>query len=1039
MKLSKFSVSQSVLVNMLALVFLVWGAYCYKNMTQEVMPQIPLKIASVTTIYPGASPDEVEETVTIPIEEELEGIQDIDFVHSISTQGRSLVLIQFRDYVEDMSEKVRRIDQHVNRAIPDLPDQAEEPLVTEHDYVIPAINIAIGGDANRETIKEEAETIKKSVERLKGVASVTMTGVSDREIKISVDPIRMEAYNLDLESISRAISSANSNLPAGSVQADRGEVLVLTEGEFSSLEDIRNTVVHTGEEGSTIRVRDVARKVTYGFENRDYISRINGRRSAGLLVNKSTNGDTIRITDQVQDIIEKRRKRSQKGLEISTYNDTSKYIRRRLSTMNRSLLWGLGLVMVVLLLFLEWRIAVMTALGIPVSLGFAMIIHYWMGGTANMIAIFSFIVVIGVIVDDAIIVAENCFRYLEKNLTPIQAAVVGTSEVFWPVVLAVSTNIAAFLPLLLIEGRIGDFSRIIPLIATFAFVGSLIEVFLVLPSHISDFVRRPAGEQNRPVLRRALWVYRYLLKNALRYRYTFVTIFLVLTTGTIYLAFTQMDVVFFKQSYLDYFRVEVKTDETFGLDDTEKVVKKLEEELRNGLPANAIKSTVSVIGRSAGRSGFSRSRTNLATMTVDLTEEFARNKNREEILSLARNTVTNGSDIKTIRFHGQKGGPPEGRDIHVEISGPDLQKCREIAEETVRVLTKQPGTADVHTNYERGKKQLRIQPDRPRASYYGVTTRKISRAVRGKYRGLDSGQVHWQENNLDVVVDGGGESNLQPEELRRLTVQSPMGTQVPLDYLVSLDWQQRAGARTRYNGRPTVTVYGNVNENQTTVQKVLAPAKKMLSQRTKQHPDYNVKYSGGDEDINKMVRSLSRAGAVALFIIFLLMATLFRNVLHPVIIMFTVPFAVVGIVLGMVLAGEPLSFMSLMGTVAVAGVIVNDSMILLDFANRSRVKGNGLLYALMRAGSIRFRPVILTTITTICGLLPLVLGVSGQEELLIPMALSIIWGMGFGTILTLLVIPSLYHITADVYGYLERDPLQVARRIQEELDDIQMP
>jgi len=1031
MRIARFSVSQPVLVNALVVLLLLGGAYCYWTADQEVMPEVPLKIATITTAYPGASPEDVEETVTVPIEDRIESVQDIDFFHSVSIQGRSVIVVQFRDYVEDIGDKVRKLQRQVDLASAELPERAEEPVVQEQEYTIPVVSVAASGPVSRERLKREIEQLRESIQRIEGVGGVTKLGVSDREIQVKLDLRRLDGYGMDLLDVRDALRAASENVPGGTMKTGRGEGLISVRGEISSIPELRQTVVRRNPDGSLVRLEEVAESVRYGYEDRSFLARVNGSRAAMLIVSKTSSGDAIEIVNRLRDHIEQRRASIDGPLKLSLWNDNSKYVRTRLETMNQSLVWGLALVLVGLLLLLNWRVALMTTLGIPVSLAFAMIVHTWMGGTLNMITLFSFIVVLGVIVDDGIIIAENCFRHIEEGKHPIRAAIDGTNEVFWPVVLAVATNIAAFLPLLLIEGRIGKFMKWIPMIAIFAFLGSLIEAFLVLPSHVADFVRPSGSSQRRSLLNGAVIVYRYVLKQCLRWRYLVVPLFVLGSAGTIYFAFTRMNIVFFNNQYLDYARVSIRADRTAGLDETESVVGALEEKIRSGLPNGSIQSVVSVIGRSSGRGGSFRTRSNLASIKVDFTPSFSRSNGSEAIFGMIRDAVEGVGGLQRLRVRGMKGGPPESKDIQVEISGPTLSASREKAQRAVEILREQPGTRNVSTNYEPGKQRLIVRPDRKRASYYGVDTRRIAATVRGLHEGSEAYEVRRDDELVDVVVRGAPGQQFDPARLRRMTVHTSLGTVLPMDYLIDTEWVAGPAARTRYNGRPTVTVRGDVDEDLTSVRDVLAPLKRAFRDLASGGAPFNVRYEGGNEDINQMVDSMTRAGVLALITIFLLMGMLFRNVGHPVVILFTVPFSLIGIIYGMIISNLPLGFMALMGTVAVAGVVVNDSMILVNFVNNARMDDRGVNYGLLKAGSIRFRPVMLTTITTMAGLMPLALGVSGQETILIPMALAIIWGMLFATVLTLLVIPALYKITDEFYDLIGFDPLHHHRKMKD--------
>lgn len=1036
MKISRFSVTQPVLANVIVLLVLGGSAFCYLNITQEVMPVVPLNIATVSTTYSGAPPDEVEQHVTVPLEDQIMNLQDIDELRSTSVQGRSQVIVEFEHGVQDMDGKMRKLKQEVDIAETELPEDAKEPIVQEEEFTIPVLNLGISDPGNLKTLKNEAEYLEGKIRKLDGVARVNLTGAEDFEIEIDLDPHRMESYRVDLGEVQQALNNANVSIPTGTLKSENGKILGHIQGQFTSIDQIQNTVIASRPDRAPIRIRDIARDVQKTFEDQQFLARINGERSILLLVKKTTDGNTIEIAEQIQALVtEYQKTKAPEEVSVTLMNDRSKYVNRRLNTINTNLIWGLALVVVVLMLFLEWRIAFLAALGIPFALGFAMILHYWFGGTANMIALFSFLVVLGVIVDDKIIIAENCFRLIENGKEPVSAAIEGTDEVFWPVVIAVASNIAAFSPLLLIEGRIGDFTRIIPLIAIFAFLGSLLEAFLILPSHVADFVRRPSGTKITNFMRKAKLVYRYILKNMLRYRYLTGPGFLLLAAGTIYFGFTYMNIIFFQEDYLDYYRIDVQTAHSNSLEETEEITRKIEQTLQNELPSDAYNSILTIVGRSARQRGLFSTRENLAVLTVDVTEKFSLKHKPQEIFRKNREILRDLEGIKKLQVLSQQIGPPQSKDIDVEVSGPDLDVARGIALKGKRILAKQRGVSDLQTDYDRGPRRIEINPDRERASFHGISTKQIANTVRGYFDGTTADTLRWEEEEMDLLLHTDADKPYNASKFRQLTINSSTGLHIPLDYLIDIRWNRGAAARIRINGTPTVSLLGDVNENVTSVTEALNPLRSALQRELRNHPEYQINYGGGNEDLALMGRSLKRAGIVALVLIFLLMGALFKNVLQPLVVMSTVPFCLFGIIIGMLFWNEPLGFMSLMGTVAVAGVVVNDSMLLVHFTNIRRMEGRSLLYAIMKAGTLRFRPVVLTTVTTIAGLAPIAFWTSGQEAILSPMALAIIWGIASGTFLTLLVIPCLYFISEEIYRALGRNSLHHQKMTKDFLEN----
>lgn len=1026
MKIGEFSVRNPVLVNMLVVVILVAGVLCYGLlMSRELFPQIKMEIVSVLVLYPGTSPEQMERLVAKPLEEEIKDVDGIDEVVTTCNEGRCRLLVKL-EAGEDLTTRKTEIKDAVDLA--DLPDDAEDPVVKEvsFDFARMVITVAVAGSVEELRLVEIVDDLEDVLENVPGVATVLAMGRRDREVWVNVNPVRAEQYHVDLQMVADAIAHRNVNLPGGTVKTGTDELVVRTEADIGEKPDIQkeleDVVVKPSSRGAHVHVRDVA-EVVDTFEEATTRSRVNGQPAVNLVVFKRRSGDTIRIADLVRERVEEFRHTLPEGVEISLVNDLSYWIRNRLNTVRTNGLVGLGIVLVLLFVFMNGRMAVMTAFGIPFSFAGALLFMKLAGISVNMLSLFSLIIVLGMIVDDAIIVTENIYRHMAEGEDPKTAAIRGTSEVTWPVVCTVLTTVAAFVPMLLMTGMMGKFMGIIPKVVSIALLASLIEALIVLPSHMSDFVRhRPEGRLQRfrdRLHRGLLGHYEPLLRLALRHRYSSTLIVLAIAGAAVFVG-TRMPFDLFPLDEVKIIQIDVETPPQRRLEETDRVVQAVE---KVALELPERESVTTRVGLWLNPRGDVTYGSNKAQVTIEIVDPGLRERSSDEIIEHLRRQVGHVRGATSVEVKKQKGGPPVGSAVEVRVRGDDFEALRQIAGEIQDFLAATPGVTDVRTNYEEGKQELRVVPTEDKARAYGLERRDIARIVRYAHEGAVATKLRVGNDEVDVLVKYPEWFRNDPSNLERLKFRSRTTGRLAIPLRSFATVERRAGHSTitRIDRKRTLSVTADVDTRIIDSKTANRLVRERFADVPRRFPGCRLDYGGQSKETQESMASLALAGVVALLLIYAILASLFKSFGQPLVVMFTVPFALIGVVTGLAVAGQPLSLLALIGTLALAGIVVNDSLVMVEFINSARRAGVPRDEAILRSGRVRMRPILLTTITTCGGLMPTALGMAtGLESFLAPFAITLVWGLAFATVLTLLVIPCIYAITDDITRGLGR-------------------
>ena len=1020
MSIPSFAVRQPVLVNLVAISAVVVGSLVMSAMHRESLPTLPTGWGTVTTIYVGASPEEIEQLVTIAVENAVDDVDKVEEIWSSSKEGVSYVSFHFDDDVEDVTTAIMEVSNEINR-IDDLPIDAERPVVREVKVDFPTIVVAIRGEVPEVVLRQVGKDMADRVERLPGVSGTWRNGIRDREFRVDVDPDRLAAYRLSLTTVTESLRSRGSNVPAGTTKGEGDARLVRGMTRVNDVEELANVVIRPDPQGGSVRVGDVA-DVKDTFAPGKFSGRVNGEPAIVLTVRKEEQADSVRISEDVHALVDRVRPTLPPGVTIDLFGDAAAEVNHSLGTLYTNAAVGLLLVVLLLWVAIGARNATMAAVGLPVALAGAIIAMHMMGITINMMSLMALILCLGVVVDDAIIIIENIYRHMEEGMPRRKAAVIGTQEVFWPVVSSTLTSWAAFLPLLLMEGVLGSAFAIIPKVVVASLAASLIEAMFILPSHMADFgkLSHPKPSESGPPktrLQRAgtrvLGAYERILRWSLQHRATVVFGAYALCVVMVGVAFSVKNVILLTEGDPDVFDVRVHLPTDASKEETEALLAKLDARIIE-LDNPDVEATMAVRGMTRTDMGLS-SGDHLGMLTVFVVPATERSS-----MHAGRDLVTQVSGL----YHDVVGpvrlevvevrpGPPRGAPVAVRIRGKDHERLVELAEQVLAEVRITPGTRNSNHDHELGKQELQIKVDEDRAGLHGLTPEMVSGWLRSAFGATPASTLRDGDDEIDIVVQLREDVQQDPARIASLQLIAPNGDQVAIREIADVSHGRGPGVIRRYQQKRVVSVLSGIDEEVTNSGEVNATLQKKLASLEAANSDILFEYGGQFEETQESVDSLFRAFIIAMLLIYTILATQFQSFSQPLVVMAAIPLSFIGVTGGFLLSSKAIGLIALVGVVGLTGIVVNDSLVLVDFINKRRKRGMALDEAIVESGKLRLRPIFLTSVTTIAGLFPLSLATESLPHLA-PMAQVIVYGLTFSTLLTLLVVPCLYRLDVDL-------------------------
>ncbi|MEJ2611477.1 MAG: efflux RND transporter permease subunit [Candidatus Thiodiazotropha sp.] len=1023
-----FSIRNPLLVNLFLIIVLIAGVISWYAMPQEMFPVVEQDKVSIKTLFEGASPEEVERQITLPIEQELDGLADIDVISSTSNEGSSSILIELKSgsNVDNFMRKVRTaLDQ-----VDDLPEEAEEPELARLETRFPVISVSLFGDISRGELYKIADQIKDGLIQIPGSASVGIAGDREWEIWVVVDPQVLAARAVSLNQIATALRNNMRDLPGGTLKSAGGDIRLRGMGVPPDPERMSNIVLRRNEQGGVLRLGDLA-KVQLRLEEIQTLGRFNGKPSVNLTLNKTSQASTIEVARLVREFVDKRQQTLPAGVKLGLFSDLSVYVKNRLETVKSSGIVGLALVLLALYLMLNFRAAFITALGIPVSFLVAVVVLYLLGYSINMVSLFAFLIALGLIVDDAIIVNENIYRHLELGESAANAAELGTKEVYWPVVASTTTTIAAFMPMFAIGGTMGAFISVIPVVVTASLIGSLLEAFGVLPSHAKEYLRtarvRKTGRIDWTALNRR---YTQLLRKSLDYRYPVAMLSLGVLIVSITFASTRIPFLLFGHVDVGQFFVNIEAPSTYSIDDSSRLAGKLEETIMQRLSEDELDTLLTNVGVMFIDFHRMKIGSRYIQLIVDLKKqkpkgfieqwispfvslkfswEGSRERSSSAVIDDVRQAIQQIPGIQRMSILRAQGGPA-GADIEIGVLGSSIDQISRTAETIRSFLQRLPGISDARQDMDPGKLEYRYELNE-RGRQLGLSQTQLADAVRTGFLGLKLSYVSWQDKRIPVRLIYDDELRHNAAALTQLPITLDDGRTVFLGDVADIQEARGYNSISRRNLDRLATVTAEVDAKVTTPNQILEQVKAKFQTLPK---GQRMLFLGEKKKAQESMVGMKRAGIIALAIIFFILAALFKSLLDPLVVMFAIPFGGIGVIFGHWVFGYNLQFLSLIGFLALTGIVVNDSLILIDFAKQLRRKGWQRKEALVEAGRVRIRPILLTTATTFLGISPLIFFATGQTAFLSPMAVSLGFGLLFATLLILLALPCFYLIADDL-------------------------
>ncbi|WP_300672476.1 efflux RND transporter permease subunit [Desulfoluna sp.] len=1021
----------SVAANLLMAILLIGGFIIGSSIKQEVFPDFALDFINISVPYPGASPEEVERGVLLVVEEAVQGLEGAKEVTSMAYEGGGTVTVEALDGA-DIQKLYQDIDRQVD-AITSLPVDAENPDVAIAARQREVISFAIYGEQKTSVLKGMAETFRSKLLENPEITVVTLQDVRAPEIQVDFSQDALRRYGLTLAQVASMVNNASVDIPGGSLKTDGGELLVRMREKRYTAQDFSSLTLITQEDGSRLTVGDVA-VVREGFSETSRYATFNGLPAVMVEVYRVGNQKPLKVAEVARQTLTQFKEGMPKGLQADMVRDLSVVFKQRGTLLIKNALIGLGLVFVILALFLEIRLAFWVSLGIPISFLGAFLILPFSDFSINVVTMFAFIVTLGIVVDDAIVVGENIYHKRQQGMDLLPAAIEGAQEISKPVVFSVLTNMVAFMPIYFVPGFLGKIFQSIPLVVVVVFAISLVESLFILPAHLghstregftgfmkplSDAQKRFSNGFTRFVERR----YGPLLRLCTTHRYTTLAIgFAVLIITSAWSLSGRMGMELFPKIESNYAFANLILPYGTPADEVERIA---------GI---AVAAGLAVIDENGGeqlsRGILTRINEENIRIRIILTPPEMRPISTTELTRAWRERVGSLPGVESGLFQSNRGGPGSGKGLTIELRHRDITALDRAGALLAKELEVFPNTQDIDDGSATGKVQFDLTM-RPEGERLGFRAEDVARQVRNAYYGIEAVRFQRGRDEVKVMVRLPREERNSEEHLESLILRSPQGVDLPLHQVVNIERGRAYTTISRRNQQRIRDVTANIIPEAQAGLITEALKNDGLRRIMDEVPGLSYSFQGKQADLKESIASLVQGLLMSMIIIYALLAIPFRSYFQPIIIMICIPFGIIGAVMGHLLMGYSLSIMSLFGIVALAGVVVNDSLIFIDFSNRRRAEGIPLKEAVQLAGIQRFRPIMLTTITTFGGLAPMIFETSRQAKFLIPMAISLGFGILFATVITLLLVPSLYMILEDIKALAGRIEEPIDRTVEE--------
>ncbi|MDT8321870.1 MAG: efflux RND transporter permease subunit [Xanthomonadales bacterium] len=1011
-----------VAANLLMAILLGGGIYTAFTIKKELQPPIEIDMITVSVPFLGATPEDVEEGVLIKIEEAIQDIEGIKEIISTAVRNSGSVSIE----VDPEYDVLDLLDQVKNRvdSISTFPDNTERPTYSRAQFQQQVLMVSLSGSIGERTMKEYTKQIRNEIVSLPGVTRAEIIGDRPYEISIEVSEFTLQGYGLTLREVAQAVRQGSLDLSAGAIRSEAGDILVRTKGQAYTARDFENIVIRSNDDGTRLLLKDIA-EIRDGFIERDRFSELNGEPALTIRVYSVGNQSELEIAETVRAYVEQKSATLPAEVKLTAWADTSYYLEGRLNMMLKNLLYGAALVFLLLTLFLRFKLAFWVMVGLPVAFLGTFFMMPSLDLTVNMVSLFGFILVLGIVVDDAIVIGESAYTNMRAKGHSLENILEGVHKVAVPATFGVLTTIAAFLPILLVTGVSGQFFAAIGWIVVLCLLFSLVESKLILPAHLAHMkVQHYERDTTNVFIRFQRFFseglhhfiddhYMPFLRKSLHNRYLTLSIFiaaLILAIGL--LAGGILRFVFFPDITADFLEVQLEMNEGTPPELTHEALRQVQRGLwevdhqvsaEHNMESGAVVSNL--ISFATGDTS--------GVIVAELVKDEESVIEGPEVLRRWRAEVGSVPGVRTLGFKGAAHGPGGGPAISLTLMGSNISEVARAARELEQRIRQYEGVYDIRNSFERGTREIKLDI-KPEAESLGLTLSDLAAQVRAGFYGEEVQRIQRGQDEVKVMVRFPRDERDSVGYLENMRIRTPQGGRVPFHAVAEVEMGEAPLRIQRFDRERAVRISAEVDKEQYEPDKITADIlNNELPEVLAQFPGVTHRLSGSSQARQEVQHDLIMGAALALFLIYALMAIPLRSYAQPLIIMSVIPFGAIGALAGHLILGLEVSMMSFFGIIALAGVVVNDSLILVDFINRERRLGVPLAQAVIDASSKRFRAILLTSLTTFFGLIPIVLETSLQAQIMIPMAASLAFGILFATVITLFLIPSLYLILDD--------------------------
>jgi len=1023
-KIIDYFIDQPLIVNLLTFTILVVGGFSLYGLQKEVFPKVEFDVVLITTIYPGSSAEDVEKLVTISLERKIKEVSGIKKLNAMSAEGNSIIYLEI-DPDADIDEVIEDTKTAID-SVDDLPEDAEVPIVRSlNNKDRGVLKVALTGESYQ-LKRKIAKRLREKMEEDSRIAIINLGGYRKDDIKVEVDPDKVNQYELTIGEVASAVKERNLNLSAGKLETVGGDIIIRTVAEFENTKEIENVVVRSNNSGQKVLVKDVATVIREPIDG-TVLQRSQGEEAIFLEVFIKSSADILRTTKDIKLVIHDffKNKKLTKGVEYQFSDDASFWVSRRLKVLTSNGVLGMFLVLICLLFFLNAKTSVITAMGAPIAFMVSFLIMDGMGLTMNMITMFALILVLGMLVDDSIIVAEHYYQKLEAGIEPKKAAKEAAMETIGPVTATILTTMVAFGSLFFMGGIMGKFLWSVPMVVIICLLASWLECFLILPSHLYEFCRLSKNKKETNWYDGILRFYRRSLEYALKAPYLVQFVFFIALVGSFVVA-KGMRFELFPGDDVRLIYIQMKAPVGTTLDETDAAAKTLEDISFKNLIKEEYEQVRTLVGMQVGEHG-NKTGPHYGSIMLYLTDPAERERSTDEIVNSIVLEAKEKIKKHNISVKKQEGGPPKGKPVEVNLKADSLEELKIVSRDVKKLIAGIPGVSSSEIDFEDGNKQIIISVNDAESRRLGLSTRMVAMEMRRAFSGDALTEIRESDEDIEIKILLDEKSRADKNSLKKLHMLNSQGRRIPLENLVTFSEQPGAFVIRRLDRKRTFSVSGSLDKAVTTPVQVAKELKPKLEKLMKNYPEVSFSLGGENEDTQESMVRLAKSGIIAMLSIFLILVIMFSSLAQPFVVMSAIPLGLIGVILAFKFFDQSLGFMALMGVVGLVGVVVNDSIVLVNFINKARETTDDLKTAVIEASSSRFRPVVLTTITTVAGLLP-VAHSEGGDPFIKPMALSFAWGLLFASVVTLIFIPCTYYAYVRIVTFFKSLPGRLSKK-----------